>query len=481
MKINLPKFTPWLPSQKKPSPKVESPKAIFTPIEELPGIRDPIVQREFRGVNTLDPYSITDVFATDMSNLTSDDYPALTTRPGFSVLETAIGNKVLGLGVWKDTELHAVFNDGTWCKWTGSAWSTLASGLSTTAEWSFTNFQGNLEDINLIGSNGVDQIKRYDGSTVQNLANAPAKGNYITTYQNRLWCAFGMEIRACSVDNPTDWSTFDLEDGSSFGKTMESTRGENINMLSGSLSKLTIGMPNSLHELYGDVPSNFNTRLVTEDFGLANNRSAITFDGVMKFIHNTGIYEFFGGVLPEQDFSLIIQKYLSNIHDAVAGADSDRMYFYLGDRILVYDPRVPAWSVWDGFKPVCFAAMKNDLYIGDNTGRVLKLGGDTDAGNPIPWHWVSKPFTSQSMAQKIRWYKLWIVVDLEPGSALKVFLSRSAEGEDWKEVTASMQGRRVIIPIDQFANENMIRLKLSGTGKMKLHEVTRQYREMPLH
>jgi len=125
--------------------------------------------------------------------------------------------------------------------------------------------------------------------------------------------------------------------------------------------------------------------------------------------------------------------------------------------------------------------MNHELYIGDDQGRVLKLGGTTDGGNPISWHVITKPFNNASLAQKMRWYKLWIVADVPAGSTLQVFLSRSVEGEDWTEITPFMQGSRIIIPVSNFANENYLRVKIAGTGPVKIREITRQQRQLPLY
>ena len=453
--------------------------------QQIPGILPPNPIREFRGINTYDPLSIPESFFTDMANLSTDNFPVISTRPGFSVLGSAIGTKVLGIGVWKDQELHAVFNDGTWRKWTGSSWQTLKSGLSTTAEWSFTNFQGGWTDINLVGANGVNGLHRYDGSTVQTFGDAPSDINFITTYQNRLWGASKKTLHASALDQPEKWQDFDpltLEENSYY-KEMESPSGENINMLSGSLTKLTIGMPSSIHELYGGLPSDFNTRMITDDLGVANNRSGMTLDGIMRIIHRTGIYEYAGGVLPNKSFSDIVKRYFAGINNqCAAGTDGTKCYFFIpSDTILVYDPRTQTWSVWKGINATCFAQMGTDFYIGDAQGRVLKLGGTTDAGTPISWYAVTKPFNNDSLARKQRWYKLWIVADVPTGSTLQVFLSRSTEGDsDWEEVTTYMQGSRIIIPVSKFANENFIRIKISGTGPVNIREITRQQRELPL-
>ncbi|KZS48125.1 hypothetical protein AWU65_20430 [Paenibacillus glucanolyticus] len=455
--------------------------------QALPGLSQPIPIRDFKGLNSFDALSIPDNFFTDIENMTSDDYPAVSTRPGFSVLGS-FGSRVLGMGVWKDRELHAVFNDGTWRRWNGGSWTTLASGLSTWADWSFTNFQGNLSDVNLIGCNGVDPVKKYDGSTVSNLSGAPSNGKYMTTYQNRLWCAVDNELWACALDQPDRWDKFTGNKDDSYRRQMESTRGEQINMLTGSLTKLTIGMPNSLHELYGALPEDFTTKLITEDMGVANHKSAITQEGFMRFIHKVGIFEYGGGVLPNKSFSDVIGKFVTGVTDtSVAGSDGTKLYFNLTpDRMLVYDPRpgVQAWSLWRGIHAAQFASMQNQLYIGDAHGRILRMEGSTDGGDPIRWSATTKPFNGGSIAQKMRWYKLWMVVELT--GSMDIHLSSSIGGEDWTLVqsiagSSSPQVRRVIIPVSKFARENWIRVRFSGTGWARIHEFTRQTRQLPLY
>lgn len=455
--------------------------------QPLPGMIPDITIREFKGVNTFDKFSIEETFMTDISNMDTEDFPTLTVRKGFTQVGATVGTKVLGLGVWKDQELHAVFDDGTWRKWNGTTWQQLASGLSTTAPFSFTNFQGNLADINLIGCNGVNGLRRYDGNTVQTFGNAPANINYITTYQNRLWGASGKELRASALDQPALWNTFAGNEEDSYAKDIESFRGENINSLSGGMSKLTIGMPNSIHELYGSLPSDFATRLITEETGIANNQSLFVQDSVLRFVHTNGIYEYIsGGVSPDRAFSDIVKGYFSNISNTVAGTDGKRFYFQIAaGKILVFDPRLSTWTVYDGINATCFAMFQHQLYVGDAQGRVLRLDGTTDIGSPITFRLVTKPFTSPSVAQRQRWIKLWTFWELAAGTTLNVYFSESSDGEDWqllKTITGTGNSiERVIIPVNQFALSNMVRIKFEGTGWAKLHEHTRQVRLLPLY
>lgn len=453
---------------------------------QVSGHMPPRSIREWRGVNGFDPYSIADSYFTDAANVTTDDFPAFSTCEGYSVLGSAIGSKVLGLGVWKDTELHAVFNDGTWRRWTGTAWSApLLSGLDTSAAWSFTNFEGNWGGMNLVGCNGVNGLKRYNGSTVQAFGNAPSNANYVTTYQNRLWVAFGVEIRACQLDNGNEWSSFPGTESDSYGKTLESGRGENVNMLSGGLAKLVIGMPNTMLEMYGSIPADFATRTVTEEMGVENNNSALIHDSILYGIHRDSIYTYIsGGVSPDREFSDIVRKFISGVSGASAGSDGRKLYFFVPNKILIYDTVFQSWTIRTGITATCFALYKKEMYIGTADGRVVKLGGATDAGQPISWYAVSRIFTNGSIAQKSRWLDLYFMAEMAAGSTINVYLSETAAGNDWelvKSVTGSGTNiEKVLVPVNKFTLSNMLRVKLEGSGWARVHELTLQGRQLPL-
>jgi len=452
--------------------------------QDVGGKLSPVTNRVFKGVNTYDSLMIDDTYFTDSRNLSTESFPAVSTRPGYSVLGT-YGTAVLGIGFYK-SELHAVFNDGTWRRYNGS-WTTLASGLSTTEKWAFTVFQGAFSEINLIGANGVT-TKRYNGSMVADLTGAPAGLRYVTTYSNRIWGAVGKELHSCQLDNAEVWNVFTATDDDPFIKDTESMRGEDIQMLSGSLSKLTIGMRNALFELYGDLTSNFSVKLVVDDVGVLNNESVCTQRGMMRIIDEQGIYDYSGGTIPDKEFSDIVGGYLGTLSNTCAGADVDNLYFKTTtNTTLVYDSRtgVNAWSVWSGFNPTAFASLDNQMYVGDSTGRVLKLEGLTDGGTAIAWYAITKPFTNASIAQKMRWYKMFVVAELAEGSTFKVELSKSVSGSDWETVQnitgGGLGARRIIIPVSKYAIENYIRVRFSGTGYMKMHEYTRVQRQLPLY
>jgi hypothetical protein len=435
-----------------------------------------------------------------MKNLTSDDYPAFSTRPGYTLVGNAFAQKILGLGAWKNSELHAVSN-GAWHRYTGGTWgSALVSGLSSSAEWSFTNFQGNLAAINLIGANGSDPLKRYDGASVVNLTNAPAGGNYIATLDNRLFCAVGNTLHACELNVPTNWATTAGNDSDPYQISLNTQDGETINALKAGLKRLMIFKPNSLHELFGSNPSDVTLEKVADDIGIVNNRSLVIVAAKAYFIHTTGIYLYTGGSRPSKDFSVTVQEYVSRINPSAlsacsAGTDGERIYFALPldsatspSVILQYDPKFNTWYVWKDITALHFLKTADKWYVGDNSGRVLQMGGTTtDNGSAIAWEWISKPFAGSSMAKSIRWFRIWLTVSVPSGSSLTAYVSPSTSGDsDWTQIgtissASGYRSARIVLIPSQLANSNFIRLKLSGSGPCTVSEIARDQREFTLY
>lgn len=452
--------------------------------------------REFRGINKLDQFSIAESYAADMKNLTSDKYPAFTTRPGFSMLGTAFPAAVKGLGVWKNSELHTVAN-GSWQKYSGGAWSSLASGLSTSAEWSFSNFDGSFADINLIGANGVDPIKTYDGTTVSNLTGAPAGGNYVINYMNRLFCAVGNLVQASELNIATNWTTIAGNDTDPYTISVDTTDGETVNALKPGIGHVTIFKPNSMHELFGSDPSNVRIEPITFEVGAINNKSVVTLNSTMYIMHRTGIYRYSGGMRPTRDFSAPIQWYMDNMNasgrsSCSAGTDGQKLYFSIPmdsatvDTVLVYDPAFDAWSVWKGFSALQMVQTASTFHMGMNDGRVIQLGGTTDAGTPIAWERISKPYSAAQMTRKIRWTRLWLVADVPAGSSLNVYVSPSSNGtNDWVGAgsiapVTGVQSARIVFSPAQLAQSNYLRVKFAGTGPVTVYEFDRDEIDFPI-
>lgn len=454
--------------------------------------------RAFKGENKLDRYSIDASYSPRSRNLSSSMTPALTTKPGFSVLGVPIGTRVIGFSTWKNQELHAVFNDGTWRKWTGSTWTTIKTGLNLIAEWSFVNFKGAFTDTNLIATNGVDSPLRYDGSTVQTLANIPAGANYVTQHDNRIYVAIDNKVAYSGLNVADEWTTVGRPNDSSPGTIRKETYvGENIIGIQAGAGHATAFFPSSSWELYGTSGSDYQLIPVAEDFGAINNQSITNLGGIMYFLDETGIYQYSGGLRPDKKFSVPVQWYIDNMNQSAkltCCMGSDGRYLYVAipvtastaDTVLVWDSQEGSWFVWDDVAPTHIVKMGNTLYMADAQGRVMSVGGTTNNGAPIGWEWQSKTFTGPSMGQNIRWTRLWIAVDKPAGSTLQVYMTKEPEADsgwvlvgDLNAVTA-LQSRRIPINPGAMANSPTLRLKLVGTGLCTVREISWDEHQMPI-
>lgn len=456
--------------------------------EPITGIQPPETIRQFTGINTLDPFSIEETMMVKNKNISTDRYPTATTRKGYTSLAATTG-ATTGLGVWKETELQAITN-GEWRKWNGTAWSTIVSGLNVTAKWSFTNFKGNFADIALLGANGVDPVKVYNGTTVTNLANAPAGMNYLVGHSNRLYGAVKNELHYSALRIPTDWNTVDQS-----GRiVIENNGGENITSVLSGTGKIVVFMTHSMHELYGTGPRNFQLQLISDEIGCVCHHSAVTVGSTLYFLSHDGLYRYTGGALPSKEFSLPVQALLDRVNTkawgkVVGGTDSERLYISLPidgatepNLTLEYDPKFDTWNIWDfGFVPSYYARIEETMYVGSTLNKIVKMGGTTDDGSPIPFSMQTKPFSHSSLAAENRLYRLWVVADVPIGSTLSISISSDDNDESWTvvrtiAVDADVKADKIVIPVNQTFYHNFIRIKLEGTGPVTIHEITRQQR-----
>jgi hypothetical protein len=468
--------------------KINVPERNWAPM----GVLSPQSIRQFKGENTLDAFSIEKTYGTRAQNVTGSEFPGMSTRPGNTAVGTVRSGRILGLGVWKDNELHAIAN-GTWSRYTSGAWSDIATGLNTSAPWSFCNFQGNLAGINLLAANGVDPIKRWDGTSVSSLTDAPSNGNYIDQHDNRVYAAEGNTVHFSALRKADDWTTVD--DAGTI--VVETNNGETINGMKAGSRHLMVFKPSSIHELWGTGPLNYQMTTVASDIGLLSNQCVTVIQGIPHWMDTNGIYRY-GGSRPTKDFSLPVKAYIDGLNKnvkekACAGTDGKNLYVGIPydtatdpDTILEYNNDFQLWTVWKSLSPLHFAQMSGNWYFGDTAGYVRQIGGTTDNGTAITYDWVSAPFGGGSLAQKLQWYRMWYVCDVPAGSTMNVYLSPSAEGDsDWVLVKAiaanDLQSGRVIIPVDTVANANWVRVRLTGTGPMKVTELDYQLRELPMY
>lgn len=455
------------------------------------GLLPPQTIRAFKGVNTLDKFSIDPSFATRMSNLTGGSaFPALKTRQGTTLVGAALPARVTGLSLWQDKELHAIAG-GTWYRFTGGTWNSLVTGLSTTATAYFVNFKGDLPQISLLMTNGVDAARYYNGTTVQTLNGIPAGVNFIDQHDGRVFAVKGNTVSHSALRKAQDWTA--LDDSGQF--EVETENGELINGIKAGTRHLMIFKPSSFHELWGTSPLNFQLQTISTDIGLLNNNAIAVVQGTPYWADSKAVYSY-GGSIPRKDFSTPIKGYIDGMNlqqtsKVSAGASGNSFYLSIPygtatepDTVLEYDTIFQVWYVYKNMSPTVFCDYDNVLHFGDTAGNIFNITGTTDNGAAIPFEWVSPPIGSGALSQRAQWYRLWYVCDVPAGSTLNLYLSKEAEGEDWtlvKTIVGSdLQTGRVIIPLNSVANANWVRVRVSGSGPVQISELDYQRRELPM-
>lgn len=459
----------------------------------LSGLQEPVIIRQFDGINELNSFSIKDSHATRNKNLTTSQYPALSVRKGGTVVSSPTTAEIDGMAV-RGTELHIIAG-GTWYRLSGT-WATIKTGLNTTKKWSFVNFQGGFTTNCLIATNGTDAAMKYDGTSVTTLANAPVGSNFVTTHDNRVYLAEKNVVHYSALRKAEDWNTVD----DSGQIVVETADGKDITGLIAGSGRLTVFKQNSIHELFGNNPGNYTMKIVVDNLGCPTGNAAQVVDGVIYFLGNDAVYRYSGGALPASDFSMQVKETLAKINKAASDQSVSWQIgkkYYLAiptgantnpDTILEFDVDFNTWNIWSFPFPVTASgAILNDVtYIGSSNGTIYKLDGSatTDNGTAIAWEWVSKPFTFSSMAAKSRWYRMWVIADIPSGATLNAYVSTDEDGENWTNVksitsNANVQAKEISIPTTLANNSNWVRIRLEGTGQVVVYEVSRQERIFP--
>ena len=463
------------------------------------------VMKDFRGVSTLDAFTMNESYATVAKNLDADDYPAMKTRKARKKYGTGIVSGLKGIqGIYLYRSLYqanqtvqeiAICNANVYVK-DNQTWTEIfsydldpnSSAPVATKDWNGTLFDVN-GVTNLVLSPGTSPgMFRYNGTSLIAFDPQIAEGilfpKYVTAHGERLYAAVGNSVHASAIANGLDWTT--PETTWSSGDT-GITDGEMINGLHAGQEKLLIFKPNNMYELYGDLPENYRIIKIAEGIGLINHKCIVDMQGITYFLHTTGIYAYTGG--RPRRISDLIQKYIDNMSkaelgDCSIGTDETRLFVQLPQGImLVWHSEYNVWYEWDGFYARCMLSGNGNILFGSNDSNVYGFTGSTDETS-VAWEWVSKPINTGLLPQRLRLNKMWLTAKLESG-LIDVYISKQPSGNsDWVKidtVTAlQLVNKKTVINTSVAANAKVLRLKLSGAGMCTIYEILRESKAFPL-
>ncbi|WP_025685993.1 hypothetical protein [Paenibacillus maysiensis] len=336
--------------------------------------------------------------------------------------------------------------------------------------------------------NGTMQMRQYDGSTTTTVSGAPENSSFLTTHANRFYLANRNDnlLSYSGLRDALDWSSTDKYVGT--GKiTVETQDGEKPTGLTAFSNHVILFKKYTMHKLFGEDSTNFN---MTQPYavGCISNRTIVRTRDSLYWLGPDGFYDYLGGAAPTK-ISDPIKNYISQINMVNARhccAGTDGRFIYLSlvtgaatlpNVTLKYDLQGRRW--W----PVSYVATSyfwdgQTMFFGTADGKVMQMGSNTFNGSPINWSIETKPFSENDETVRKTINRLFVVADIEPGSTLNVAYAGGTEGGTWNQVYTTSNGTGAIqsirIPVIVRTPETWYRLKLSGTGKAKIHRIIRE-------
>lgn len=435
------------------------------------------------GINqSIESIEIKDSQSTSAINLDSFLYPTLQTVDGHALHSQHTGY-INRLFKFKDTWYCG--NAKGLYKFAGSSWTAVYeySNTDNNRLWDSAQF---FDGSKLYFIDGSLQLRQYDGSSLTTISGAPVS-NYLTTYANRFYMANKNDnlLSYSGLRDASDFTSTNKYTGT--GKiTVETQDGEKPTGLANFANHVILFKKYSMHKLFGEDSTNFN---MTQPYGVGciADRTIVPTRDSLFWLGPDGFYDYMGGAAPTK-ISDPIKKYIEQINMAYAQhccAGTDGRFVYLSlvtgsatlpNVTLKFDLITRSW--W----PVEFVATSyfldgQILYFGTADGKIMRMGGNNFNGAPINWSIETKPFSADETARSVI-HKLFIVADIEVGSTLTVAYAGGTEGGSWTVAQTINNGTGVIqsirIPVVVRTPEFWYRLKLYGTGKVKIHRVIRE-------
>ena len=484
--------------------------------------------------NVYPPENIQDDEVQDMYNMCLDNYPAIRTRIGRTMLKNPglKGEPIKYFGVAGVKYLFYI--QGTQLK---DMDGTVISNDIVGDKFRHVYYaDGNSEYLILYGKGITPTRHKLPLSTINTpevmpLPEAVTSFEYMCYHKNRMFGSVGNMLYASGIQNPMDWTS--TENSAEY-------RVPNCNQITGLVSfddKLIVFSEKNMHLYYGN-----NTILGESDsytcVSLDNNIGC--YDQCTIKVHNSYLYWLYGRSIYEYDGSTIrtIDRPASNngmsggirefiygitINEAknvsVAGSE-DKVYFWFPDYnfFLIFDQRLRKWTkelqpdnvpdelkyitICDSYANLNFSQTPSPVYALTANGTIYELtGGRKDGQNyiqtygqdeftdaedivykrPIPFYLKTKEFKNGVISKKLSLSKLWFNYDLEDGAQVNIKIITD-DGRECIKENALKVGTNVtqdvLIPNDmQYANSYTF--ELYGQGDVRIKAMERVDRTAP--
>lgn len=486
------------------------------------------------GINNIyPPENLQDDEVQDMYNMCLDNYPAIRTRIGRTMMKNPglKGTKIKYFGVAGVKYLFYIQGE----ELKDMTGTVIATGITGTKFRHVYYADGNSEYMILYGEDVIPTrhklpLSRLNTPEIVPLPKDSDKKDivfeHMCYHKNRMMASKGNMLYFSALQNPMDWTT---------AENSREDRVENCNQITGLVSfddKLIVFSEENMHLYYGSNVKAGETNSYT-CVSLDNNIGC--YDQCTVKVHNSYLYWLYGRSVYEYDGSSIrriektesnngmtggIREYLMNItvdiakNVSVAGSE-DKVYFWFPDYsyLLVFDQRLRKWTkelqasniadelkyitICDSYVDLNFSQTPQPIYALTANGTIYELTGGKKDGQEyirtygedeftdsedivykelIPFYLKTKEFKNGVISKKLQLSKLWFFYDLDIKG--KVDLKIIADnGKKVKVIQNALvpgknMTKEIIIPSDM-QNVHSYTFEISGLGDFRLRAMER--------
>ena len=286
--------------------------------------------------------------------------------------------------------------------WTGSAWSALATGL-TSGDWDYFNYQIGATDVVIMG-NGADTMKKWDGTTFADLGGNPPNMKSVTLHSERIW-GTGVKATPNSVyysdtigkghTGPENWT---IEEDRAGVVNVPTWDGGVCIGISNIFSDVVIFKTNNIFRIVGTYPSVYEVKQVYSSVGAIAEKTIVSGNDRAFFLSKDGLY-YYNGVsayplLGDMAKDVVINpSYAKNavsiIHKNVLYCAFPEGNSTANNAVLVYDLLNKNLMIWRGIAVTDFMEYEDKLLFTNSTGYVYTMDDNavTFGGTNINAYW----------------------------------------------------------------------------------------------
>ena len=308
--------------------------------------------------------------------------------------------------------------------------------------------------------------------------------DFVTENDNRIWgCSSSAhEIYCCKLGDPTNWRCYASLASDSYAATVGSDG--DFTGAAAYMGNVLFFKEDVIHKVCGTKPANYQiTSLYCRGVQKGSERSLALVGETLCYKSESGVFAFDGSLPRRISAPIGKERYTS----ASAGALGDKYYISMqgedgGFTLFSYDSETTLWHKEDAVQAKWFARQGGELYFIDGQNRLCSVRGttaqnaaeDADAVLEEDVSWMAETGDAY-MDDPDNGYlaKLQIRMTVPEGGTVKVEFMADDTGV-WEEVGyISHQKKRAASVFFSPRRCDHFRLRLSGTGDVKIYSVTK--------